>query len=103
MKAGFVPLLLNDNNKDCCETLKKNHKNTNILCSSMIDLNLEKFIGKLDLLAGGVPCQAFSQSGKREGLNDPRGDLILKFIELIDKLKPKIFLIENVKGLITQV
>ena len=101
MKAGFVPVLLNDNNKDCCKTLEKNHKKSNVICSSMLELNVSKFIGKIDLLAGGVPCQAFSQSGKREGLNDPRGDLILKFIELIDILKPKMFLIENVRGLLT--
>ena len=101
MQAGFVPLLLNDNNKDCCETLKKNHVGTKVVCESMDTLKLEEYIGKVDLLTGGVPCQSFSQAGLRKGLKDPRGELMLKFAEMIGILKPKIFMIENVKGLIT--
>ena len=44
IKVGFVPLLLNDNNKDCCETLKKTHKGVNIICSSMENLDLTPYI-----------------------------------------------------------
>lgn len=101
IKAGFIPLLLNDNNKDCCETLKYNHPNTNIVCSSMDKIDYSQFIDKLDLFAGGVPCQSFSQAGLRKGFNDPRGNLIFKFIEIVNLVKPKIFMIENVKGLLT--
>lgn len=100
IKSGFTPLLLNDINKDCCATLKKNHKKSNVVCSSMNDLDITKFKNKVDLLTGGVPCQSFSQAGKRNGLNDPKGDLMLKFIDLISIIKPKIFMIENVKGLL---
>jgi DNA (cytosine-5)-methyltransferase 1 len=46
-------------------------------------------------------CQAWSQSGARKGLEDPRGDLMLKFADLIEKVKPKMFMIENVKGLLS--
>jgi len=101
MKAGFSPLLLNDNNKDCCKTLQKNHTEANVVCCSMEELNITEYIGKVDLLTGGVPCQSFSQSGLRKGLDDPRGELMIKFIDMIYKIKPKIFMIENVKGLIT--
>lgn len=101
IKAGFRPLLLNDNNRDCCETLKRSHPNTNVVCSSMNDLNLDEYVGKIDLLTGGIPCQSFSQAGLRKGLEDPRGELMLQFIKMIDYLKPKIFMIENVKGLLT--
>jgi len=101
MKAGFTPLLLNDNNKDCCETLKKNHVGTNVICSSMEDLKLTEYIEKVDLLTGGIPCQSWSQAGLRKGLDDPRGELMIKFADMIHILKPKIFMIENVKGLIT--
>ena len=101
IKAGFTPLLLNDNNKDCCETLKLNHKDINIIHSSMNDLDLTKYINKVDLLTGGVPCQSFSHSGLRKGLNDPRGELMIKFEELITLVRPKMFMIENVKGLLT--
>lgn len=101
MKAGFAPLLLNDNNKDCCETLKKNHPGIKVECASMDTLKLDEYIGKVDLLTGGVPCQSFSQAGKRKGLEDPRGELMLKFADMISIIKPKIFMIENVKGLTT--
>jgi len=101
IKAGFTPLLLNDNNKDCCRTLKKNHNNVNVICSSMDQLQLTEYIGRVDLLAGGVPCQSFSQAGLRKGLDDPRGQLMVCFANMIHTIKPKIFMIENVKGLIT--
>lgn len=101
IKSGFIPLLLNDNNKDCCETLKQTHKDVNIVFGSMDKLDLSEYIGKVDLFTGGVPCQSFSQAGKRKGLEDPRGELMIKFTEIVDTLKPKIFMIENVKGLMT--
>ena len=43
MKAGLIPLLLNDNNKDCCKTLKHNHPNTNVVLSSMTDINYDEY------------------------------------------------------------
>jgi len=100
IKSGFSPLLLNDKDKDCIQTLKENHPDCEIFKGNMTDINWEKYIGKIDLLTGGVPCQSFSQAGKRKGLDDPRGDLLSKFIEIVEKVKPKTFMIENVKGLI---
>jgi DNA (cytosine-5)-methyltransferase 1 len=101
IKSGFKPILLNDNNKDCCKTLQINHPNINIICDSMDNIDYTPYINKIDLLAGGVPCQSFSQAGLRKGLDDPRGNLIFKFIDIINLIIPKIFLIENVKGLLT--
>jgi DNA (cytosine-5)-methyltransferase 1 len=101
IKAGFTPLLLNDNNNDCCKTLKKNHIDSNIILGSMDKIDYSKYIGYVDLLTGGVPCQSFSQAGLRKGLDDPRGDLMIKFIEILNLIKPKVFMIENVKGLLT--
>lgn len=101
IKSGFIPILLNDNNSDCCKTLKKNHPDANIICDSMDKIDFSRYIGKVDLLTGGVPCQSFSQAGLRKGLEDPRGDLMLKFIDILNLVKPKLFMIENVKGLLT--
>jgi len=101
IKSGFVPLLLNDNNIDCCKTLKHNHPDANIICGSMDKIDYSQYINKVDLLTGGVPCQSFSQSGLRKGLDDPRGDLMIKFIDILNLIKPKVFMIENVKGLLT--
>mgnify|MGYP001184502983 FL=1 len=101
IKSGFTPIMLNDNNKDCCETLKRIHPNTNIICNSMDKIDYSIYIDKVDLLTGGVPCQSFSQAGLRKGLEDTRGDLMLKFIDILNLVKPKLFMIENVKGLLT--
>jgi DNA (cytosine-5)-methyltransferase 1 len=101
MKAGFKPLLINELEKTFCETLKKNHVGANIQNCSMLDLDLTPYKGKVDILQGGVPCQAFSQAGERRGLEDPRGKLIVQFNKLIADCEPKMFLIENVKGLMT--
>ena len=101
IKAGFTPLLLNDNNSDCCKTLKHNHPEANIVCGSMDKIDYSQYVNKVDLLTGGVPCQSFSQAGLRKGLDDPRGDLMMKFIDILNLVKPKLFMIENVKGLLT--
>ena len=67
----------------------------------MLDLDLTPYKGKVDVLQGGVPCQAFSHAGERKGLDDPRGKLIVQFNKLINDCEPKIFIVENVKGLLT--
>jgi len=98
----FKPILLNDYDKTCCNTLKKNHNNININHGSFIEINFDEYKDiDVDVFMGGVPCQSFSQAGKRKGLDDERGNLLLEFIKIVDKINPKIFLIENVKGLIT--
>ena len=100
--AVFKPLLLNDIDKYCIETLKMNHPNINVIKGSMVDLDLEKYKdNNIDVLIGGVPCQPFSQTGKRKGIADDRGKLIIHFIKMISILTPKMFIIENVDGLIT--
>ena len=55
----------------------------------------------IDLVIGGPPCQAFSTAGKREGFNDDRGNVFLKFIETATELNPKFIVIENVRGLLS--
>jgi DNA (cytosine-5)-methyltransferase 1 len=55
----------------------------------------------IDLVIGGPPCQAFSTAGKREGFNDHRGNVFLTYIDRILELKPKIAVIENVRGLLS--
>jgi len=64
------------------------------------DIDGRKFKGKVDLFVGGSPCQSFSMVGKRKGLKDPRGLLIYEFARIINEMKPKIFIYENVRGLL---
>lgn len=60
-----------------------------------------KYAGSVDLLVGGSPCQSFSMVGKRRGLEDFRGLLVYQFIRLVKEIQPKIFIFENVKGLLS--
>jgi len=57
--------------------------------------------GELDLLVGGPPCQSFSTAGKRGTTQDPRGTLIWQFLRYVEAMRPKFFLMENVRGLIS--
>jgi len=99
--AGFTPIILNEIDKTCCETLRNNHIGVNVVNTDMLELDLKPYYGKVDVLMGGVPCQAFSQAGERKGLEDPRGQLIVEFNRLVNECNPKILLVENVKGLTT--
>ena len=64
-------------------------------------LNGNQFRGKVDLLVGGSPCQSFSISGKRAGLEDARGTLFFDYARLIKETQPKAFIYENVPGLLS--
>lgn len=101
IQSGFTPLMLNDNNKDCCATLRNNHPDTKIMCCSMADIDYTEYIHRVDLLTAGSPCQSYSQSGLRKGLEDPRGNLMLIFADILNTIQPKVFMIENVKGLLS--
>ena len=59
-----------------------------------------KYINKVDLFVGGSPCQSFSNMGKRGGLDDTRGTLFYEFARLVKEMKPKVFIYENVPGMI---
>lgn len=99
--AGFKPLLINELERVFCETLRVNHVGANIVCGSMTELDLMSYKGTVDVLQGGVPCQAFSHAGERKGMADPRGQLIIHFNKLINDCEPKLFIVENVKGLLS--
>jgi len=99
---NFKPKLLNDNDKYCVETLKLNHPNIPIHFGDMRSIDLKEYSDTdIDVLIGGIPCQPFSQIGKRNGLSDVNGEIIFHFIQMTDVLKPKVFVVENVTGLLT--
>lgn len=107
-KAGFDTIGLIEIDRDAAETLKKNRPGWNVINEDIANiscLDLEKYFnikkGRLDLLSGGAPCQAFSYAGKRLGLEDARGTLFYHYALFLQKLQPKMFLFENVKGLLT--
>lgn len=106
--AGFSHIGLIEINKYAVQTLKYNRPKWNILGEdvekvALRDLEKEFNIKKyeLDLLSGGAPCQSFSYAGKRLGLDDIRGTMFYHYATFLKKLQPKMFLFENVKGLLT--
>ena len=106
--AGFNPIALIEIDKDAANTLKHNRNDWNVInedIEKISGLNLEKYFkikkGELDLLSGGAPCQAFSYAGKKLGFEDARGTLFYHYALFLKKLQPKMFLFENVKGLLT--
>lgn len=63
-------------------------------------LDGKQYRNQVDLFVGGSPCQSFSLVGKRRGLSDTRGTLFYEFARLVDEIQPKVFIYENVKGLL---
>ena len=68
--------------------------------SDVRDFDARKYLGKVDVVMGGAPCQAFSTVGKRLGFEDARGTLFYEFARVLKECEPKVFLFENVKGLL---
>ncbi len=64
------------------------------------DIDGSKYLGEVDILVGGSPCQSFSMVGKRRGFDDTRGTLFYEFARVVKECQPKVFIYENVKGLI---
>lgn len=100
ISQDFEPVLLNDVDKNCIETLKLNHPDVNVQHDTMENIKIEDYYN-IDVLIGGMPCQSFSSAGNRKGLCDDRGKLMFQFVNLVDSVTPKVFIIENVKGLVT--
>ncbi len=107
-RAGFDTLGLVESDKDAADSLKINRPGWRVIHDDIANisrLDLEDYFllwkGELDLLSGGAPCQAFSYAGKRLGLEDARGTLFYHYAVFLRKLQPKMFLFENVRGLLT--
>ena len=65
------------------------------------NFNAKPYKDKVDIVIGGAPCQAFSMVGKRGGLADTRGTLFHEFARVIRECQPKVFIFENVRGLLS--
>ena len=98
--AGFKHLLLNELDKDAVSTLRSNRPDWNIVSEDVRQVNFEPYKGKVDLVQGGFPCQAFSYAGKKMGFSDTRGTLFYDFARAIVETMPKVAVGENVRGLL---
>ncbi|MEZ4916889.1 MAG: DNA (cytosine-5-)-methyltransferase [Chitinophagales bacterium] len=100
-KAGLKCIALNEIDKWACETLRKNRPNWNVLEGDIKTFNFDKYKGKVDVVTGGFPCQAFSYAGKKLGLDDARGTLFYEFARVVKEVQPAVCIGENVRGLLS--
>lgn len=99
-KAGLSAVALNEIDKHACNTLRLNRPNWNVIEGDVAGIDFSVYKGKIDVLAGGFPCQAFSYAGKQMGFEDTRGTLFFEFARAVQEVQPKILLAENVRGLL---
>lgn len=104
--AGFKTLVATEIHPDPCKTLKHNFPEVPVVCADikkLSGLDLLNEVGlkpgtEIHLLAGGPPCQGFSNAGLKDP-DDPRNTLIGDYIRMVEELRPRFFLMENVEGL----
>jgi DNA (cytosine-5)-methyltransferase 1 len=104
--AGFESKFATDVERPHCETIAYNFPHTVTLPKDVKELTGEHIreitqTNEYDLLAGGPPCQAFSILGRRNSLQDPRGQLVFEYVRLVTEIQPRAFIFENVPGLLT--
>jgi len=101
--AGYRILLGIESDKAAAETYKKNNRRTRLIIDDITLVKDAKILEELgdkevDVVIGGPPCQGFSQANTRRSADDPRNELYLEFIRIVKLLKPKFFVMENVRG-----
>lgn len=106
-KAGFDIFLCVEKEENCRKTILANNDDVGLFDDVLkCDVNtIEKYSNlrknQIDVFIGGAPCQSFSTAGKRLGVSDSRGNLLLKYIDLIKTIKPRVAVLENVQGLLS--
>ena len=100
-KAGFHHVLLNEFDTSACNTLRKNRPDWNVIEGDVRHIDFTPLRRKVDFLSGGFPCQAFSYAGKQGGFSDTRGTLFFELARAVKEIQPKVFMCENVKGLVS--
>lgn len=98
---GWEPVAFAEIEPFCCELLSTRFPSVPNL-GDVSDIDWSELRGSVELVVGGSPCQAFSTAGKRQGLLDPRGRLMLEYIRAIHDLSPRWLLWENVPGVLSQ-
>ncbi|WP_371152075.1 DNA cytosine methyltransferase [Buchananella felis] len=97
--AGFKHLAAVEIDKHACQTLRLNRPEWNPIEADLTTWEGHEFSGKVDLLAGGVPCPPFSKAGRQLGADDER-DLFPHAIRLVGEIQPRAVMLENVRGLL---
>ena len=107
-QEGFITSLANDIQDCCVDTYAHNHPETprdHIVLGDINDVvdNLEALLAgrKVDIVVGGPPCQGFSMANRQRLIDDPRNHLYKRYMEVVKKVNPRFFVMENVKGMLS--
>lgn len=104
-QAGFDIVLANEYDKSIAHAYSENRPGIPMIVEDITRLSIgetfDRFRGKTTVIIGGPPCQGFSQKGKRKSVNDPRNFLFRYYFEVVDRVRPRYFVIENVPNLLT--
>jgi DNA (cytosine-5)-methyltransferase 1 len=99
-RAGFSPLLVNDNNRDAVATLRSNRPGWPVDHRDVQEVDFRGLRGAADVVLGGFPCQPFSTAGNQQGFSDARGMLAFELVRAIREARPRVAVGENVRGLV---
>lgn len=103
---NFQTLVALDFDAEAANTFKKNMPETEVMVGDITDKTVKDRVirlakeKKINMIAGGPPCQGYSMKGKKLGLADPRNFLFREYLNIVEELQPEVFVIENVKGLL---
>ena len=104
-ELGFHTEVALDLNKFACNTISSNKKyfeKTNVINTNILSFEPSSILGEFDVLVGGFPCVTFSMIGNRTGITDDiNGKLYERYASFVEHFKPKVFLAENVKGMLS--
>lgn len=104
-QAGFHVVLANEYDDEIATAYRKNHPEIKMVVGDITALDLENtfgvFSGKIDVIIGGPPCQGFSQKGQRKTIHDKRNFLFKYYVKVVDLVRPRYFVMENVPNLLT--
>ena len=101
LKLKYKIVFAGDIEEKCRQSYFANYEiNEDDWFTDIREFDATQYRGQVDFIVGGAPCQAFSMVGKRLGFEDARGTLFYEFARVVKETEPKVFLFENVKGLI---
>ena len=109
-QAGFTPWFVNEIVEQYCNTYKRNHdlSDEHYYIGDIAELNknldkYSKLLKDVTLVCGGPPCQGFSMANRQRIIDDPRNGLYKEYLTFLKKVKPKFFIMENVRGMANKV
>ena len=109
-QAGFTPWFVNEIVEQFCNTYKYNHElsDDHYFVGDIADLNqhlddYRSLLSDITLVCGGPPCQGFSMANRQRILDDPRNSLYKQYLIFLQNVRPKFFIMENVKGMMNKI